>query len=113
MIACGADAGNGTYALACAMGDNSGLGSCDVVQLDAGRASLCVAGGTSDGGCDPINANRREPGGLCQPGYLCYAPSTANTGTCIQLCDGVTTSCPMGKSCKLKFTTPPYNGYCQ
>ena len=112
LIACGADAGSGTYVFACAMGDKSGLGSCDVVQFDGGRASLCVAGGTSNAECDTVNANRLAPENLCLPGFLCFGAPTGNTGTCEQLCDDVTTFCPSPKSCTLRFHTPNY-GFCQ
>ncbi len=114
LIACGADAGNGTYAFACAMGDESGRGSCDVGETDAGRFSLCVAGGTSDGGCDTATANREEAdGGLCLPGYFCFGPSGGTKGTCAQLCDDVTTFCPGVQKCNQKFSAPPNWGHCQ
>lgn len=111
LIACGADAGNGTYAFACAIGENSALGSCDVTPLDGGRSSLCVAGGTSDTGCNTVSATRGADGGLCLPGYLCIGPQTGTTGTCTQLCDDVTTFCPSDKSCMLRYKSPNY-GFC-
>jgi len=118
LVACGADAGNGTYAFTCAMGDQGGLGSCFVRESGNARFSLCVAGGTSDGGCDLATGSRLPSSssaglpGLCIPGYLCFPAPGNGQGACSQLCDDVTTFCPAPQSCLLQLSSPNF-GYCQ
>ena len=112
LVACGADAGNGTYAFGCAMGDEGGLGSCFVGAVDGGRFSLCVAGGDAGSSCDPTAAERAIPSSLCPPGYLCYAPPDSNQGACEKLCDDVATFCPAGQTCAIEFIAAPKYGHC-
>ena len=95
------------------MGDQAGLGSCFVGSVpDGGRFSLCVAGGVSDGGCDPNGAERAIPSSLCLPGYLCFASPGNSQGTCSQLCDGVSIFCPAGQQCVGALKAPMY-GRCE
>jgi len=61
---------------------DGGIGTC--FPSPPLNVMVCHAGGTADGGCDPL-ANRSDTGGLCQPGLACAADGDGGSH-CVASC---------------------------
>ncbi len=109
---CGGGTGNGQFNSTCnAQGTNDG--TCEPLTLDAGLSSIgyCIQAGTDTGPCDP-NPTRLTPGSqVCLPGSLCFGGIATFGGTCNQLCNPPSGTCPRGQACS-PIVNEPALGIC-